>query len=153
MYFPNVDVTWNGTAANTHTTCSMVTANTLTMSGGAYMSTQNCAKNTIVKPKSSLWCSDEKPRSARRRRAGVLPRRRAAFHIDVRHLRSRTLCNHDAVPEGARECRRDGAIMINCYTPDVVGNTSPSSCTGDYLSVAQSKLLPRPCMVAALRLQ
>jgi Flp pilus assembly protein TadG len=31
------------------------------------------------------------------------------------------------------------AVMINCYTDAVVGNTSPSSCTGDYLSVAQKK--------------
>jgi hypothetical protein len=31
------------------------------------------------------------------------------------------------------------ANMITCYTPAVVGNTSPSSCTGDYLSVAQKQ--------------
>jgi Flp pilus assembly protein TadG len=31
------------------------------------------------------------------------------------------------------------ANMINCYTPAVIGNTSPSSCTGDYLSVAQKQ--------------
>jgi Flp pilus assembly protein TadG len=31
------------------------------------------------------------------------------------------------------------ANMINCYTPAVVGNTSPSSCTGDYLSDAQKQ--------------
>jgi Flp pilus assembly protein TadG len=31
------------------------------------------------------------------------------------------------------------ANMINCYTPAVVGKTSPSSCTGDYLSVAQKQ--------------
>ena len=33
------------------------------------------------------------------------------------------------------------ANMINCYAPAVVGNppTSPSSCTGDYLSVAQKQ--------------
>ena len=29
--------------------------------------------------------------------------------------------------------------MINCCTPAVVGNTSPSSFTGDYLSVAQKQ--------------
>jgi len=33
------------------------------------------------------------------------------------------------------------ANMINCYTPAVVGNTSPSSCTGDYLSVAQKQAI------------
>jgi hypothetical protein len=49
MYFPNVDVTWNGTTANTNTTCSEVIANTLTLGGGAYMSTQNCAPGTIAK--------------------------------------------------------------------------------------------------------
>jgi hypothetical protein len=48
MYFPNVNVTWNGTTANSDTTCSMVIGNTVTMSGGAYMSTQGCTKNTIV---------------------------------------------------------------------------------------------------------
>jgi Flp pilus assembly protein TadG len=26
------------------------------------------------------------------------------------------------------------AMMINCYTPDVIANTSPSGCTGDPLS-------------------
>ena len=31
------------------------------------------------------------------------------------------------------------ANMINCYTPAVILNTSPSSCTGDYLSVAQKQ--------------
>ena len=31
------------------------------------------------------------------------------------------------------------ANMINCYTPAVIGNTSPSSCTGDYLSVPQKQ--------------
>jgi Flp pilus assembly protein TadG len=31
------------------------------------------------------------------------------------------------------------ANMINCYTPAAIANTSPSSCTGDYLSVAQKQ--------------
>jgi hypothetical protein len=47
MYFPNVDVTWSGTAQNANTTCSQVIANSLTMSGSAYMSTQNCAPGTV----------------------------------------------------------------------------------------------------------
>jgi hypothetical protein len=47
LYFPNVNVTWNGTIANTHTTCTDVIANTIAMTGSAYMSTQNCTKNTI----------------------------------------------------------------------------------------------------------
>jgi Flp pilus assembly protein TadG len=33
------------------------------------------------------------------------------------------------------------ANIINCYTPAVIGNTSPSSCTGDYLSIAQKQAL------------
>ena len=33
------------------------------------------------------------------------------------------------------------ANMINCYTPAVVGNTSPSGCTGDYLSVGQKQAI------------
>ncbi|WP_035663567.1 pilus assembly protein TadG-related protein [Bradyrhizobium sp. Ec3.3] len=47
MYLPNVDVTWSGTTANTNTNCSEVIANSVTMSGGAYMSTQNCLPNTV----------------------------------------------------------------------------------------------------------
>ena len=44
-------------------------------------------------------------------------------HIDVRHLRSRTLCNHQQslnalANAGAR------AVMINCYTPDVMQNVA-----------------------------
>jgi hypothetical protein len=31
------------------------------------------------------------------------------------------------------------ANMINCYTPAVLGKTSPSSCTGDYLPDAQKQ--------------
>jgi Flp pilus assembly protein TadG len=31
------------------------------------------------------------------------------------------------------------ANMISCYTPAVIANTSPSSCTSDYLSVAQKQ--------------
>ena len=31
------------------------------------------------------------------------------------------------------------ANMINCYTPAVVGKTSPSGCTGAYRSVAQKQ--------------
>jgi len=49
MYFPNVDVTWGGTAASSFTTCSMVLANTLTINGNAYLSTAGCAPGTIAK--------------------------------------------------------------------------------------------------------
>jgi hypothetical protein len=53
MYFPNVDVTWNGTSANTTagaTTCAEVIANTLDLGGNAYISTQNCVPSTIGHP-------------------------------------------------------------------------------------------------------
>jgi hypothetical protein len=49
MYFPNVDVTWSGTTANITTTCAEVIANTLTMTGSAYMSTSGCASGTVAK--------------------------------------------------------------------------------------------------------
>ena len=42
MYFPKADVTWGGTAASSFTTCSMVIANTLTINGNAYLSTNGC---------------------------------------------------------------------------------------------------------------
>jgi hypothetical protein len=48
MYFPKADVKWGGTAASSFTTCSMVVANTLTINGNAYLSTDGCAKNTIA---------------------------------------------------------------------------------------------------------
>jgi hypothetical protein len=47
MYFPNVDVNWGGTA-QTDTGCSMVLANTITITGNTYMSTGNCAPGTIA---------------------------------------------------------------------------------------------------------
>ncbi|WP_074126512.1 pilus assembly protein TadG-related protein [Bradyrhizobium sp. NAS96.2] len=48
MYFPNVDVTWSGTSANANTTCSEVIANTLTMTGSAYLNTTGCAPGTVA---------------------------------------------------------------------------------------------------------
>jgi hypothetical protein len=48
MYFPNVDVTWSGTIANANTTCSEVIANSLTMSGGANLSSQGCPPLTVA---------------------------------------------------------------------------------------------------------
>src|SRR6266480_3943309 len=36
MYFPNVDVTWNGSTQSSNTTCSEVIAKTLTMGGGGF---------------------------------------------------------------------------------------------------------------------
>jgi len=49
MYFPNTGVSFGGTAQPTNTTCSEVIAKTLTMSGGAYLSTQGCAQATIAR--------------------------------------------------------------------------------------------------------
>jgi Flp pilus assembly protein TadG len=49
MYFPNVDVTWNGTTGIVNTTCTAVVANTLTIGGSSYLSAQNCAPGTIAK--------------------------------------------------------------------------------------------------------
>jgi Flp pilus assembly protein TadG len=48
MYFPNVDVTWNGGTQSTNTTCSEVIAKTLTMGGGGYLSTDGCAPATVA---------------------------------------------------------------------------------------------------------
>ena len=48
MYFPNVDVTYNGSVQNLNTTCSEVIANTLTMGGGGFLSTDGCLPNTIA---------------------------------------------------------------------------------------------------------
>ncbi|MBR0875473.1 pilus assembly protein TadG [Bradyrhizobium tropiciagri] len=49
MYFPNVDVTWNGTSNNVNTGCTEVIANTLTISGNANLSTGSCAPGTVAK--------------------------------------------------------------------------------------------------------
>jgi hypothetical protein len=48
MYLPNVDVTWSGTVASSNTACSEVIANSLNMSGSAYMSTDGCAPGTVA---------------------------------------------------------------------------------------------------------
>jgi Flp pilus assembly protein TadG len=48
MYFPHVDVTYNGSAQNANTTCSQVIAQTLTMGGGGFLSTDGCAPSTIA---------------------------------------------------------------------------------------------------------
>jgi Flp pilus assembly protein TadG len=48
MYFPYADVSWGGTVQNTYTTCTEVIANTLTINGNAYLSTNNCAPGTVA---------------------------------------------------------------------------------------------------------
>jgi hypothetical protein len=49
LYFPNVDVTWGGTVQSANTNCTEVIANTLTINGNAYLSTDHCAPGTIAK--------------------------------------------------------------------------------------------------------
>ncbi|MGY4406885.1 pilus assembly protein TadG-related protein [Bradyrhizobium sp. USDA 3315] len=49
MYFPNVDVTWNGSSANVNTGCTQVVANTLTIGGTANFSTGSCPSGTVGK--------------------------------------------------------------------------------------------------------
>ncbi|WP_042335346.1 pilus assembly protein TadG-related protein [Bradyrhizobium sp. DOA9] len=49
LYFPNVDVSWSGSVQNTNTRCTEVIANTLTINGSAYLSTDGCAPGTIAK--------------------------------------------------------------------------------------------------------
>jgi hypothetical protein len=48
LYFPNANVSWGGTAQNLNTSCTEVIANTLTINGNAYISTQNCAPGTVA---------------------------------------------------------------------------------------------------------
>jgi hypothetical protein len=49
MYFPNADVTYNGTSQNTLNACAEVIAKTLTVGGNTtYLSTQGCASSTIA---------------------------------------------------------------------------------------------------------
>ena len=40
------------------------------------------------------------------------------------------------------------ANMINCYTPAVIANTSPSGCTGDYLYLIRQKQAIAPFLYA-----
>ncbi|MET3837952.1 pilus assembly protein TadG-related protein [Bradyrhizobium sp. OAE829] len=49
MYFPNVDVTWGGSVQSANTTCAAMIANTVTLSGNAYVSSSNCNSSTIFK--------------------------------------------------------------------------------------------------------
>ncbi len=48
MYFPNTDVSFGGTAQPANTTCSEVIAQTLNMTGSAYLSTDGCVPSTIA---------------------------------------------------------------------------------------------------------
>ena len=64
-------------------------------------------------------------------------------HIDVRHLRSRSICDPRAViaalaNAGSRE------IMIKCYAYTVKHNNLPTGCTGDPLPSAAAKQAVAP---------
>jgi Flp pilus assembly protein TadG len=48
MYFPNAGVKFGGTAQPTNTTCSEVIAQTLDMTGSAFLSTDGCVPTTIA---------------------------------------------------------------------------------------------------------
>jgi hypothetical protein len=49
MYFPNNEVTWSGSIQNANTACTEVIANSITIQGNSYLSTQSCASGTIFK--------------------------------------------------------------------------------------------------------
>jgi hypothetical protein len=49
MYFPKADVSYSGTSQSTSTTCTEVVAKTLTITGNAYLDSQNCAPGTVSK--------------------------------------------------------------------------------------------------------
>jgi hypothetical protein len=48
MYFPNTGVKFSGTSQPNNTACSEVIAQTLDMTGGAYLSTTGCNPNTVA---------------------------------------------------------------------------------------------------------
>jgi len=48
MYFPYAEVSWGGGVQNTYTACTEVIANSLTINGNAYLSTNNCAPGTVA---------------------------------------------------------------------------------------------------------
>ena len=99
----------------------------------------------MLRPKSSLWCNDEKARSARRRGAGILPCRRAFFILMFAIF---DLGRYAITMQSLRMLANAGAraMMINCYTPAVINNTSPSGCTGDPLpsDAAEASCCPVP---------
>jgi len=51
MYFPNVAVTYGGTAQSANTACTEVIAASLTINGNAYLSSSGCTSNTLGKTK------------------------------------------------------------------------------------------------------
>ncbi len=113
IYAPTAAVTFQGnptTQSWSGNNCGELIAASIAFNGNATFDDSGCAAAGVPVPSANMcsWCNDEKARSARRRGAGILPCRRAAFHIDVRHLRSGTLCNHDAVLADARECGCSG---------------------------------------------
>ena len=111
IYAPNAAVTFQGNPTidvGGGKGCGELIAKSVAFNGNATLNSNGCSRQRSLTASMCSWCNDEKARSARRRGAGILPCRRAAFHIDVRHLRSGTLCNHYAVIADARECWRSG---------------------------------------------
>jgi hypothetical protein len=49
MYFPNVEVTWNGTTENPNMACTQVIANAITITGNSYLSSQECGSSSFSK--------------------------------------------------------------------------------------------------------
>ena len=47
VYAPNADVSWGGTSQIANNTCAEVIGNTLTITGNAYMSVNNCVQGTV----------------------------------------------------------------------------------------------------------
>ena len=121
VYVPNTPVTYSGNSSvgTPDPGCFQVIAYAVTFSGNTELDNSKCKSDGAPRLKSSMcgWCSDEKARSARRRGAGILPCRRVFVHIDVRHLRARSLCNHYAVIADARECWCSGGndqLLYRC---------------------------------------
>lgn len=50
MYFPNADVSFQGTTQPTNTTCTAIIAKTLNITGSAYLQSAGCDANTIAHP-------------------------------------------------------------------------------------------------------
>jgi len=48
MYFRNAAVSWGGNVQSTNTTCTEVIANSLTINGNSYLSSNNCAPGTVA---------------------------------------------------------------------------------------------------------
>ncbi len=146
VYVPNTPVTYAGNSSVGTPGCFQVIAYAVTFSGNTKLDNSKCSSDgatTLKVPSMCVWCNDEKARSARRRGAGILPCRRAFVHIDVRHLRSRTLCDHHAVIADARECWCSGS-NDQLLTDAAIKKQLPTGCTGDPLPSDAAKQAVAP---------